>query len=121
MTSPSFSCFVNFNVQNTWSIPIKVDQPTVTLPLDQDPADLTVAFLTGNVGTPGCYFDEVNGTADLVSLDPHPQVEQDEMTFCTISVHLEQGAEQGATYSFKAEILVHQWNECSDWPHPLCP
>lgn len=118
---PSFSCFVNFNVENTGTIPIKVDQPhIVSAP---DPSILTVAFLTGNVGTEGCYFDEVNGTADPSTLEAHPQLEPDEMTFCTIWVHLEQQAQQGETYYFTAEVLVHQWNECSAWPHlePFCP
>ena len=107
---PSFSCFVNFNVENTGTIPIRVDQPVLS---EFDDDALTVEFLTGNVGTEGCYFDEVSGTADPGTLDAHPQLHPDEMTFCTIWVHVEQDAEQDEEYSFTAEILVHQWNEAS--------
>jgi hypothetical protein len=115
---PSFSCFVNFNVQNLGTIPIKVDQP-ILLPYNDEA--LTVDFLTGNVGTEGCYYDEVNGSA-VPPVYVHPQLEPDEMTFCTIWVHVEQEAEQGETYFLTTKIVAHQWNEYSVWPHvPLYP
>jgi len=103
---PSFSCFVNFNVQNTGTIPVKVDQPVL---VDVDEG-LTVDFLTGNVGTEGCYYNEVEGKA-VPPVIPHPQLEPGEMVFCTIWAHVDQDAEQEATLEFLAEILVHQWNE----------
>jgi hypothetical protein len=103
---PSYSCFVNFNVQNVGSIPIKVDQPVLT---HVDPG-LTVDFLTGNIGTEGCYYYEENGHA-VPPVIPNPQLEPKEMIFCTIWAHVEQSAAQGATLTFTASIPTHQWNE----------
>jgi len=110
---PSYSCFVNFNVQNNGSIPIKVDQPKLS---GVDIGALDVAFLTGNIGTEGCYYNEVNGSA-VPPVFVHPQLEPKEQTFCTIWVHVRQEAKQGATYTFLARVLAHQWNEYSTWPH----
>lgn len=103
---PSFSCFVNFNVENIGTIPIKVHQPKI---VSVSPG-LRVEFLTGVLGSEGCYYDEVNGSA-VPPVDPHPQLHPGEMKFCTIWVHVEQSAEQNATLGFEATIFLHQWNE----------
>lgn len=108
---PSFSCYVNFNVENVGSIPIKLEQPHLT---GVDPVALDVDFLTGNEGTAGCYFAEENGSA-VGPVVAHPQLEPEEATFCTIRVHVLQQAEQDQVgedaYTFTASICVHQWNE----------
>jgi hypothetical protein len=110
---PSYSCFVNFNVQNIGSIPIKVDQPKL---YGVNTQALDVDFLTGNIGTEGCYYNEVNGSA-VPPVYVHPQLEPKEMTFCTIWVHVRQDAEQASRYTFLAKIMTHQWNEYPTWPH----
>jgi len=110
---PSFSCFVNFNVQNTGTIPIKVDQPVLT---GVDEEALTVEFLQGIVPEKGCYYAEEKGQAVGDVID-HPQLEPEEMIFCTIWVHVEQEAAPDATYTFLTRIMTHQWNEYSAWPH----
>lgn len=103
---PSFWCVVNFNVENTGTIPIKLEQPVVT---QVDPGLLAFfgfSFLTGDQ----CYFNEVDGTGVLPT-DPHPQLEPGEQIFCTAWVHVEQVAEQNADLTFTGSICAHQWNE----------
>jgi len=111
---PSFSCFVNFNVENTGTIPIKVDLPVLS---GVDASALDVAFIKGSIGQGGCYYDEVPPGVPSGPVVLHPQLERGEMTFCTIWIHVRQEAKQLATYSFLTTIMAHQWNEFSTWPH----
>lgn len=115
---PSFSCFVNFNVQNLGTIPIKVDQPVLS---GVDPTALDVAFIKGSVGAGGCYYNEVPPGVPVGDVISHPQLEPEEMIFCTIWVHVRQEASQSATYTFVTRILAHQWNEFSGPHDPLLP
>lgn len=104
---PSFWCIVNFDIDNIGTIPIKLDQPTIIT------APAGVFFTFGFTTNPGstCYFNEVNGVGDPNSIEVHPQLEPGERTFCTLWLHVEQEAEQGAWIDFKATICAHQWNE----------
>lgn len=83
---PSYECFVVFDVHNTGTIPIKVHKPLLT-----SPAEVTVNY-------PDCYVQDT-------------QLEPSQMAYCTLYIHLEQPAEQYATYTFDGTVLVHQWNE----------
>ncbi|MCH7484030.1 MAG: hypothetical protein IIA90_02650 [Chloroflexi bacterium] len=112
---PSFWCIVNFDVENTGTIPIRVEQPNITF---ADPGlFVNFGFSTGIGGEP-CYFDETeDGSAIEGTIDDHPQlepggiIEPNGITYCTLWVHVEQEAAQGATLNFEATICVHQWNE----------
>jgi len=115
---PSFSCFVNFNVQNLGTIPIKVDQPVLS---GVDPDALDVAFIKGSLGAGGCYYNEEPPGVPVGDVIPHPQLEPEDMIFCTIWVHVRQQASQSATYTFVARVLAHQWNEFSGPHESLLP
>jgi hypothetical protein len=115
---PSFSCFVNFNVQNLGTIPIKVDQPVL---IGVDTKALDVEFIKGSIGAGGCYYDEVDPGVPVGLVDPHPQLEPEQMTFCTIWVHVKQAAAMDTTYTFETKIVAHQWNEFSGPHDPLYP
>jgi len=86
---PSFNCFIRYDVKNTGSIPIKVHLPDYS----GIPATLHV-----NTWPPFCYAD-------------HEQVEPGFAAYCNLHIHVPQGAEQNATYTFNVPIFVHQWNE----------
>ncbi len=105
---PSFWCIVNFDVFNNGTIPIKVEQPVITF---ADPGLFVNFGFSQAVGGDPCYFDEVNGTGQFNTIDRHPQLEPGEDTFCTLWVHVEQSAAQGAWLNFEGTICVHQWNE----------
>jgi hypothetical protein len=85
---PSFNCYVDFDVHNVGSIPIKVNQP-VFGPLP-GPRILTVE-------TQNCYE---NG----VEVQPGKEV------LCTLHVHVERGAQPNTVYRFGGTICAYQWN-----------
>lgn len=105
---PSFWCIVNFNVENTGTIPIKVEQPNITF---ADPGLFVNFGFSQGIGGSPCYFDELLGVGQINTIDKHPQLEPGQQTFCTLWVHVEQSAKQGALLTFEATICVHQWNE----------
>jgi hypothetical protein len=118
---PSFHCWVQFDVTNNGTIPIKVHQPVITNPA---PGAVTVEVLPpGNHG-PGptndsvCYHDNSINPFPPPQDTTHPQLEPLETAFCVIHIHVEQDAEQNAggvggppAYTFQATICAHQWNE----------
>jgi hypothetical protein len=105
---PSFWCIVNFNIHNNGSIPIKLEQPSWTA----DPGLFVNFGFSRGVGGDLCYFDEdINGTGIFGTINPHPQLEFSEVTYCTLWLHVEQSAAQGAALKFEGTILAHQWNE----------
>jgi len=85
---PSFNCYVDFDVHNAGSIPIKVTKPAIG-PVP-DPRVLTVEFQR-------CYEDGV-------------QVEPGKEVLCTLHVHVERGAVERTLYRFGATICAYQWN-----------
>ncbi len=129
---PSFNCWVQFDVSNNGSIPIRVHQPVIG-PL---PTGLTVDLVSGFHGPTGadplthdseCYHGAGVLDLDVVSPNPfdgttgpsnHPQLEPNGTVFCVIRIHVDQDAPQGAglvggppALTFQATICAHQWNE----------
>ena len=85
---PSFNCYVDFDVHNAGSIPIKVNRPVIG-PVPS-PDVLTVEF-------EHCFEDG-------------SQVEPGKEILCTLHVHVERGAEPNTVYRFGATICAYQWN-----------
>ena len=85
---PSFNCYVDFDVHNAGSIPIKVNQPVIGPA--PSPDVLTVEFLH-------CFEDGA-------------QVEPGQEVLCTLHIHVERGAEANTVYRFGATICAYQWN-----------
>jgi hypothetical protein len=85
---PSFNCYVDFDVHNVGSIPIKVNQPVIG---PQPGANILT------VETLYCYENGV-------------QVEPGKEALCTLHVHVERGAAPNSIYRFGATICAYQWN-----------
>lgn len=88
---PCYSCDIDYTIKNTGTVPVKVQSMTITNPT---PAKVTVGW------TPGVAVGD--------QIDPEGSATGD------ISVHVEQKAKELATYTFKAEIRLVQWNEYID-------
>ncbi len=86
---PSYECWLTFDVHNTGSIPIHVEQPEF---------DLTGLEGVVEFDVVECYEQDV-------------QLHDDELALCTLRVHLLQEAQQNAQYTFSGTIFVHQFNE----------
>jgi len=97
---PSFNCFIKYDVHNNGTIPIKLHTPVYYFGADPTgyPGGFTNDYLHVNAWPPPCFADET-------------QLETSERAYCNLHVHVQQKAEQGATYTFKVEIFAHQWNE----------
>jgi len=124
---PSFSCWVQFNVENTGTIPFKLYPPKITPTNFTNGLEVTVDTVSGFHGPTGfnpattsseCYHGV--GVTDLDVISPvggatgpheHPQLEPEGVVFCVLRIHVEQEAEQDETYRFTAEVCAHQWNE----------
>jgi len=85
---PSYECDVRFDVHNTGSIPIHVNQPSLS---NANPGAVDVSLVD-------CYAENV-------------QLHTSEMAYCTINIHVLQAAGMDADYTFSATVLVHQFNE----------
>lgn len=83
---PCYECTVDFTVDNTGTVPVKVQ----SLSAPGAPAAVTVSW-TG--------------------LDVGDQIEPDEDEPGDIHIHVEQIADELAQYTFSAEIYLVQWNE----------
>lgn len=114
---PSFECLVNYTIVATGTIPVHVYSPIwrelpkpehVTVrtgpcfrddyqihPWDFRAAELSVESL--DVETAACMEDGARC---------HPN-----FYYCSVYIHVEQGAEQGASYSFYGVIEGRQFNE----------
>jgi len=99
---PSFHCWVEFDVHNNGTIPIKLHAPVITNP---NPATVLT------VDTLWCYHWPFVPPPPPPVIDPHAQLEPSETVFCVLHVHVEQDAEQDADYTFGATVFAHQWNE----------
>ncbi|HEY5625996.1 MAG TPA: hypothetical protein VIT93_05870 [Dehalococcoidia bacterium] len=122
---PSFHCWVQFNVENTGSIPIRVHQPVIQNP---NPNAVTVDVLPpGNHGPAAdndsvCYHDNtIHPFTGAAGPTDHPQLEPGEVAFCLLHIHVEQAADQNAEYSFTASVCTHQWNEEPSAAFPCGP
>lgn len=85
---PCISYYQEFNVTNTGTIPVKVQ----SIAINGD-ASAWVA---------------VSGIAVGDQIEPGQEVA------CLLTVHLDNEAEQGTTYTFTIEIVLVQWNEFQD-------
>lgn len=83
---PCYGCTVDFTVDNTGTIPVKVQ----SLSAIGAPSEITVNWTGLICGT---------------QIEPGMSAPGD------IHVHVEQSAAELATYTFSAEILLVQWNE----------
>jgi hypothetical protein len=93
---PSFNCYVDFDVHNLGTIPVKLNKPVLS---PFDPAALTVELQD-------CY-------------DAGTQVEPGKEALCTIHVHVENGAAQNTLYRFGASICAYQFNADGLVPCPI--
>lgn len=86
---PGYECWVRFGVYNNGSIPVLVSQPDFTkLP----PADALTVSLED------CYTENTF-------------LARNESVSCTVKVLVEQGAVQGQSYQFEANVEARQFNE----------
>lgn len=83
---PCYGCTVNFTVDNIGTIPVKVE----SFDLSGVPPEITVT-----------WTDLVLGT----QIEPNGSVPGD------LHIHVLQTADELATYTFSAKILLVQWNE----------
>lgn len=87
---PSFNCFVRYNVENSGTIPVKVHSPVYSNP--------NPAAIHFNGWPPPCYENDI-------------QLHRGEAAYCNLHIHVEQAAEENATYTVRINIFGHQWNE----------
>jgi len=85
---PSIDYWQLFAIHNAGTIPVKVE---------------SITFDTA--GMPA------NSTVEITNLAVGEQIEPDKTKSCTLHVHLENDAEEQATYTFTVTIVVTQWNE----------
>jgi hypothetical protein len=83
---PSYSCDIYYTIDNTGTIPVKIQD----IFLGGVPPEITVSLTGAGIGT---------------------QIEPGEYAECDIHVHVEQIADELATYYFDIEIYLVQWNE----------
>ena len=111
---PSFHCWVQFNVFNEGTIPVRVYQPVISNP---DPTAVAVDLVSGYHGPflgadSSCYHDN-----SYNNVGSHPQVDQGDLVNCVIHAHVNQAAAQDQigkdAYTFKATVCAHQWNEAA--------
>jgi hypothetical protein len=93
---PSFNCYVDFDVHNLGSIPVKLNKPLLGR---FDPNALTVDIQD-------CY-------------EAGTQVDPGREALCTIQVHVESGAAQNSLYRFGASICAYQFNADGLVPCPV--
>jgi len=84
---PCYGVTVNFTIDNVGTIPVKIQSFKVTNP---DPTAVTVTWVSPAIGT---------------QIEPQGDVPG------SIYIHVEQEADELATYTFSAKILLVQWNE----------
>jgi hypothetical protein len=101
---PSFHCWVEFVVQSTGSIPVRLHQPTFS----GVPSWLTLNLTDSSIPY-GCYHAGLIGFPSAG--DPHPQLHRNDVAYCVVFMHVEQSAPQGATATFTGQVFAHQFNE----------
>jgi hypothetical protein len=87
---PSYECYVTINVDNTGSIPVHIYQPVWNTLPEFDAITFDVVE---------CYDDDFQLHGE------------DEPALCTLYFHVEQNAEQLASYEFDGFIAARQFNE----------
>jgi len=95
---PSFNCFVKYGVTNVGSVPIHIYRPDYFYDGVYMGSAINNAELHVNGWPPICYTETT-------------QLEPKEQAFCSLHVHVNQGAAMNATYTFQVKIFARQWNE----------
>jgi uncharacterized surface protein with fasciclin (FAS1) repeats len=85
---PGYECYVEFGVKSWGTIPVHIYQPELNNP---SPEELTVVIQD-------CYQDDT-------------QLHKYDIAYCTLWMHVNQEAAEGAEYGFSAEIEARQYNE----------
>jgi hypothetical protein len=93
---PSFNCFVQYNVENTGTIPLNIHSPVYINP--------NPAAIHFNGWPPLCYVDDTQ-------LDPGDDLAPGDVAYCNLHIHVQQPASENSTYEVSIEIFGHQWNE----------
>jgi hypothetical protein len=115
---PSFSCFVEVDVQNIGTIPIKIDALTIT---NNNPTQIEVDVVhpdaTGEL-VAGCWDDGLQLEPGATPATGEDTEDATVFGVCVIRVHVLQAAAESQTganaYSFSASISADQWNEYTD-------
>jgi hypothetical protein len=95
---PSFNCFVKYGVTNVGSVPIHIYRPDYFYDGVYMGSAINTDALHVNGWPPICYTETT-------------QLEPKENAFCSLHVHVNQGAAMNATYTFQVKIFARQWNE----------
>jgi len=103
---PSFNCFILYDVHNTGTIPVKIYKPDYFYDGEYVGNAINVPELHVNGWPPMCYEDAT-------------QLHPGEETLCTLHIHVNQPAEELATYTFQVRVFGRQWNE--EVPPPWRP
>lgn len=84
---PSYSCQIDYDIVNTGTIPVKIQSITVTNP----------------------NYAEVSVTVTGIAVGD--QIDKGASKAGDLEIHVEQEADELATYKFSVEIYLVQWNE----------
>jgi hypothetical protein len=95
---PSFNCFVKYGVTNVGSVPIHIYRPDYFYDGVYMGSAINTEALHVNGWPPICYTETT-------------QLEPKESAYCSLHVHVNQGAAMNATYTFQVKIFARQWNE----------
>jgi hypothetical protein len=93
---PSFHCYVEIDVANAGTIPIKVKPPSATNVVNTGGSNLTIETLA-------CWTTDLQLEPGEDSVTAFPQ--------CRVHIHIEQSATEKADYYFEGQFLAYQWNE----------
>ena len=105
---PCYHVHFSFTIKNTGTIPWKIQGITVDgKPLVSN--ELRSFDLDGD-GDLDITLEIIDSVGEQV--DPGDSIET------SLDLHVEQGAEEGFTYTFTITILVVQWNEYEEVPPP---
>ncbi|MEA3459868.1 MAG: hypothetical protein U9R11_04245 [Chloroflexota bacterium] len=91
---PCYHTYVDYDIHNTGSIPVKIE--SVTEDRGNLPSGATLE-LTGDAATVGTQIEPIGETGDTV--------------YGTLHLHLDNTASENTTYTFTETIVVAQWNE----------
>lgn len=101
---PCYSSRIDYAITNTGTIPVKIQS------IEIEPTNFTLASASGS--NDGEVYVEVTGIAVGDQIDPSQEKNGD------LEIHIEQCAEEKATYTFTVTILLIQWNEYEYPPAP---
>lgn len=95
---PSYNCFIKWDVHNSGTIPIHIYRPDYFYKGVYMGDAINVSELHVNGWPPGCFGDLT-------------QLHRGEEVTCNLHIHVNQPAEELATYTFQVRVFTRQWNE----------